>query len=121
MEIRQLRYFVTVAHTRHFGQAAERLHMAQSPLSQAIRTACLMIQLPCSLFRLGRAMNDGMDHGRIADTKETAVFALFPQLDLPQPGLSPEVPWFPPFPPLPSVRSGPKRAEHHQQPPQGGT
>lgn len=37
MEIRQLRYFVTVATTRHFGQAAEQLHMSQSPLSQAIR------------------------------------------------------------------------------------
>jgi DNA-binding transcriptional LysR family regulator len=37
VELRQLRYFVTVAQTCHFGQAAEQLHMAQSPLSQAIR------------------------------------------------------------------------------------
>src|SRR5688500_417378 len=48
METRQLRYFVTVARTRHFGQAAERLHMAQSPLSQAIRQ--LEAQVGATLF-----------------------------------------------------------------------
>lgn len=77
MELRHLRYFVAVAEECHFGRAAERLQIEQSPLSRAVRE--LESDLGAQLFERTTRRTSITDAGRVLLEEARRIFEALDQ------------------------------------------
>lgn len=73
MELRHLRYFVTVAEEQNITRAAARLHVSQPPLSRQIRD--LEVEIGVALFERSAKALSLTDAGRVFLTEARAVLA----------------------------------------------
>jgi len=70
MEIRQLECFVAVAEERHFGRAAERVHLSQSALSRQIQRLEVDLEVPLLDRTTRQAQLTAAGHAFLRDARE---------------------------------------------------